>query len=213
MASRRVLNIGDKIDITRKFKSDATEKKYISKVQDFKDDDKVVISMPMERMEYVPVKIGDKFETCFCTKNGIYKCKSQVIEIGKDRGQMVCTIQFMSEMEKFQRREYFRLEYVTDIKFAKLSRDYKGDPLEINPSEWNKATLTDISGGGMKFNSKASLSDAKEVMISFTLGKDLTSEFHCECQARIVMMTTLEQHPDMMEYRISYLDAVQVLSS
>ena len=211
MASKKVLTVGDKIDITKRTRDEIGEKKYVSKIQDFEDDDKIVISMPIEKNRYVPLRIGDKFETCFCTKNGLYKCKAEVIDTCKNGNQYYLTIQFMSELERYQRREYFRLEYVTDIMFSKIGLEYDENQKKCVTTiiEWTEATLTDISGGGMRFNSNVYFEGEEELFVKFSLGKDC-NKFECICRANVVAITPLEKMPGVTEYRIAYQDISKV---
>ncbi len=129
------------------------------------------ITVPSDKyMKPVLMGIGDLYIIRFYTKLGFYQCHCVVQSIGKENNVIFASIRLASDMEKYQRREYFRLEYMADIEFFKPTKDQEKMYEELkNCSDakrkllleqikeedivMNKGIIQDISGGGIRFSS------------------------------------------------------------
>ena len=77
----------------------------------------------------------------------------------------ILVVELMSDLKKFQRRQYFRLECTLDIEYRRLEdsdvEKIKEDPeliRDIMESEpFTSAIVLDISGGGVRFASEEKL--------------------------------------------------------
>ena len=70
-------HIGDRIELTHL--SSAThrtlsENNYNSQLLDFDEVDMVKLSMPIFENRIIPLEVGDEYQLCFYTENGLYQC-------------------------------------------------------------------------------------------------------------------------------------------
>jgi len=194
MGTNSIVSTGDKVVLSRINKS-GEEKEYISKVVSYVDDANMKIEMPMENSMYIPLKIGREFFANFQTRTSMYKCRIKVVDRIKENSKYYIIIKFLSDFEKVQRREFYRLECVSDIDICIGSRDSNNAPI------WQKAVMIDLSGGGMRFNSKALISKDKRIKVRFPIVLNETKEFLI-CIVKIVLV---KQMTDLKyEYRVIF---------
>ncbi len=172
--NHNILSIGDKLEL-KKIRLSAiepdSEKLYKSQILDFVDDKTLIILMPMEKVRIIPLSVGDKYCIRFFTKKGLYQCNSIIVGRSKLNNIYVLTVELISDLEKKQRREFYRLECFLDMEYYLLSdteisimnkikaNNFKNDTefenyinaLNECKREWNKGVIVDISGGGAKF--------------------------------------------------------------
>lgn len=206
-----LIKVGDKVDIIEleSMKSEPTvPKQYVSQVLDFASQDRIMISAPLEGGRIIPLEIGEKYRFYFYTKKGMYECKGEIKERYKDDNIHMMEVGFLSELEKNQRREYFRFEYILDFKYCYLEiseNEHAEQQGEIDETTWMKGTLTDISGGGMRFVSSYhhEKNDDLFVRLSFvTKGKSFT----CQTKGKIKSSLELANRPKFYQNRVEFYD-------
>lgn len=189
--------IGDRIELTQLTSSGfqkVSDKKYGSKVLDFDGIRTAKLAMPIYEGRPIPLDIGDTYQLCFFTKAGMYQCKAVIKKGYTDDKIHVMDVQLTGEMTKFQRRKFYRLDSVFPMKFRavsdieillkeQLEKD-NFDTMEDKEicigaikklaKEWQEGTVSDISGGGIRFHSQDEyVADTKmEIMLplSFSSG-------------------------------------------
>ena len=145
--------VGTKID-----SEEAIEKRYTSSVHEILDDDIVVITNPTVQGRLIPLHRNERYD-CYIFSNGkSYACRMVVDKSVLDGRIRVVHMRMASAIEKYERRRFFRLEVVLDLRYLMItaanSVDFKKAVLANNllqmPGFKNGMTL-DISGGGVKF--------------------------------------------------------------
>ncbi len=170
-----IVSVGDKIELSRFTNNDSQTKKpkiYSSQVLDFIEYDKACIAMPIEGGRIIPLSVGDKYQLCFYCKQGVYQCRAVITERYRKDNIYMLVIQLTSELEKVQRRQYYRLEYIFEILVCKLlenEMDIKREEIEIAPNRYIDAMMLDISGGGCRFALNERMDKDTKVMLRFTL--------------------------------------------
>ena len=222
-----VVEIGDRISMVQieRHKVRVSDKTYVSQLLDFVDDDKAIISVPMENGRIIPLSIGTKYEACFVTAKGLYKCDCEIINRFKEGNMFQMLIQFISAFEKYQRREYFRLDLLMALRFRlvppeeeillmKISQDkFESDiekqrflnTLDSIQSKWNRGNCVDISGGGMRFVSETERNKEEKVVVEFSLdiGNDTKK---LEIPAKIIEFRKLTSSAYGYEYRVKFTE-------
>lgn len=222
-----IVMIGDKIDIylpgQKKEGESVLTLRYISQLLDFIDEDKAKLLMPITGNRVIPLEIGIRCDLFFYTYKGIYRCRALVTERYKEENLHILVVQFLSDLEKFQRRQYYRLECIKDIECrlvapeeAELIEKIEADSFEDEEEremlrkqlnslqlEWYQATLTDISGGGARFNAPMRYNPGDKIRI------DISFEVkHCyfghELKANVISSIPLNNRPDMFEIRVEF---------
>lgn len=187
-----VLSIGDKIELfhyNKHLASAHKQSRYVSQLLDLIGDNKASIAMPIAGRKVVVLEIGEVYTLCFYTKRGLYQCRATVTERYRASNMFIATVEFISDLEKKQRRQYYRLQCVIDCKYHIMSEEEvtlrdmlqrdnfeheetkkeAGERLEEISKHWEEGVITDISGGGLRFNSKLSLINVEKVIVSFSL--------------------------------------------
>ncbi len=223
----KVVDIGDKISLVRieRHNVKASDKKHSSQLLDFVEQDKAIISVPMENGRVVPLSVGTKYEACFVTHKGLYKCDVEVVDRFKEGNMFQMLIKFLTAFEKYQRREYFRLEILMSFKcrlvppeeeilIMKISQDnFSSDEekqryintLESIQGKWNKANCIDLSGGGMRFTCEAERTNQSQMIAELNLEIGNQTE-RLEIPARIISYRKLNGNAFGYEYRIMFTD-------
>ncbi len=217
---------GVKIDLIRyknSLEEEADEKQYNSKVLDIMDDELVEIAMPIESGLIVPLEIGDKYQFIFYTARGLYQCRGKIMERYKEGRLSVLVVRFETDLEKFQRRQYYRLEYAIEIQYRIISLEestnikkleaeiYNSEEekekldqfLQEEQSQWIQATIIDISGGGCRFNSQVEhqVGQNTKVQLSYTYrGKKLRGLY----DARLIYSEPIEKMKGYFEHRVEF---------
>lgn len=177
--ANEVIQIGNKIEmraISKRTMAEATPDAivYVSQFLQWADINVATIAIPTYKGLLVPLRVDDVYELQFITRNGLYRCRGKIIKRSKLSGNIATAeVKFISAMEKFQRRQFYRMNCIIPMNYSVLTEGqrelYKEKKrcltleqklaiekkLENQEMVFQKATVLDISGGGMRFNSSA----------------------------------------------------------
>lgn len=221
----QVVSIGDKIDL---WKIDNNEKNYDkttykSQILDFIDKDNLRILMPFDGTKVVPLEVETKYTLCIYTKKGLYSCRSIVKNRYRQDNLLILDIQIISELEKYQRREYYRLECLIEVEYRiitdneitlrkKLKENSFVNEEELNicldnlktlEKQWIEGTIIDISGGGARLNSETNHESNQqiELRVPFDLSKNYKE---IKLKANVVFSLKLQNRIGFYEHRIQF---------
>lgn len=221
-----IVRKGDKIKLTAIQGEDKTKKEatYISSVVEIMDSNGIKAAMPIINGKYVILDSLKNYRIEFMTRKGIFACDAKIVRRFKERINFFVVFELMSELEKLQRREYYRLECILDIKFR---RSMEGNIFEDENKEeeithrneenepdlvlirkkvpWHAAIITNISGGGVRFNSRESLNKGENVLLKMHLKFD-DGEGDYEIPAKVVHSAEVPNRPDIFEARVQFTD-------
>lgn len=226
------ISIGDKINlitIWNKQRENKPRKLYVSQVLDFDGDYKVKIAMPIEKGKLIPLEVGTKYEVCFYTKKGLYSCKAIVIERYRDENLFVLMIQLLSDLKKYQRRQYYRLDCMIDFRFHLISEEemiYRKQlknnifvseeekidcitALEELEVDWIEGIIIDISGGGIRFNSELKTEKGNSILLEFVLSSEEECNFY-ELEAQVVFSEQIKNKNNLYETRTEFKEISNV---
>ena len=202
----RFIQEGDKVEI-RKMTAVGKEnsgKYYVSNVIELLDDNRVGISMPVERGAIVPLEIGDRFKICFYTDKGLYQCRAEIKDRFRKSSFYIAVFKFISDFEKIQRRQFFRINCLLDIRYRKI--EAVGPPGEEpkDPGPWLEATAIDISGGGIRFNCSEYKENDSKYQMEFNIPMN-NSFVKLNVFTRIVYISDTANRSGMYEYRLEFI--------
>ncbi len=149
-----------------------SENTYISQVLDFDEIRTVKISMPIFEGRLIPLEVGDEYYLCFFTDAGLYRCRGRIKARYEENKIFIAEITMISELKKFQRRQFFRLDCVVEFEYRIVSHEEEvvreriaqkkfdspeeekkyWEYLDKVPKDWKEATISDLSGGGIRFH-------------------------------------------------------------
>jgi hypothetical protein len=181
---RELVRIGDKIELKQldqKGKPIESANTYVSQVVDYIDEDTISIASPIKFNKIVMLNKWSSYRLYFYTEKGLYQCNGYMLNVYRENNMTMIAVKLTSELMKVQRRQYFRLECIHDIKYRRITGEEKR--LEeklmfdnsITPQEqsgiekkleeirntWTDGCITDLSGGGCRFNSGEKLNSGE----------------------------------------------------
>lgn len=166
--------IGDRIELTHTVSAlgrALSKNVYCSQVMDFDGVRTAKIYMPIFEGKIVPLETGDEYQICFFTKAGLFRCRARIAKRYIEDNIYMMDVFLLSELRKFQRRQYYRLDCMVDLRYRILTEEEQNirhvlngdgsvsdeerirydDMLDKMPKEWLDGTSADLSGGGVRF--------------------------------------------------------------
>lgn len=187
-------SIGDKIEMTHvrsAVNGALSKRKFGSRILDFDGNRTIKISAPIIGQKVIPLEIGDEYRLCFFTGSGLYECRAVIRKRYIQKRTYMLEAFLITELTKYQRRKFYRLECMFPIKYRQLSETEAElrkrleqekfgreeekkkclDALHKLPKEWCDGTISDLSGGGVRFHASMQLDqDAMiEVMLPLSM--------------------------------------------
>ena len=173
----KYVKVGDRIDIesVKKSSSGTTEKKtYKSQIFDIESEDRIKVAMPMEQGKIILLPVDAEYNLCFYTPNGLYQCIGRVADRYKTDRVFILVMELVTDIRKYQRREYYRLNCVLNMKSTMIDQK---DVSEFSEKvhfidtdlTFDNGTMVDISGGGARFISKVQYPKDSNILFTFEL--------------------------------------------
>lgn len=228
---RDILTLGDKIDIKpidKNGKPVTNARTFVSQLVDFVDFDVINIAAPIAYGKAIILSVGENYNLCFYSGKGLYQCNCVVLSNHKENNTIVSVVRIITNLEKFQRRQYFRLECIHEIEYRVmtpeeeiLTRKLRLEEFQ-NPQErtecrkrlsqienqWLQAAITDISGGGARFNSsyEHNQGDRLRIKLDLVIGNDLKKMV---LGADVVSSSRIMNRTGVYEHRVAFNDIMQ----
>lgn len=182
MTLESLIRLGDKVDIILSYQLeqqknglDTEVKKFKSSVVDFLSDKNLEVTMPTFDGKMVLFREGIRCEMILYTRNGLYSCNCFVRKRYKTDNLYLLDMEILSMPVKFQRREFFRVDCSIEMTYYEISKEIANlettaeilselhdDGAEKLPK---KATMLDISGGGLRFSCDEKLKSGSYVLV------------------------------------------------
>lgn len=165
MDLKKYFNIGDRIQVIpldRKIKAE-----YVSQIADIFDGILDIFN-PIYKSSLVYFRNDEALRIIVSKKEAVYEFDTKVLD--KSFGKIpLIRLKIVSELNKIQRRGYYRLKITKTIKLRKIDKNKNEE--DIN--SYYEGILADISGGGMLLFSKYDLdkNDLVEIEIKINENK------------------------------------------
>lgn len=208
-----LLQIGNKIDICSLEKEDrkrADGKKVpilASQLESVEDNGELIIRMPLYKGKLILLSLGSRYELMFYTRRGLYRAVCQVTDRYKEENLFMVKVMLKSNLTKFQRREYFRLECILGMQAFELSRE---DALTLNGVQLearikdpeiimteSSAVIVDISGGGIRFISEKKYEEGDYLAVRTVLKNETVDQ---ELTVVVSIVSCRKAAPNMERY-------------
>ncbi len=210
----KFISPGAKIELEaldRVILSDGSEERkvYESKVVDVIDEDRLEILMPMEQTKLVLLPVRGEYHLHFFTGKGLFQCDARVASRYKNGALYLLEMELISDLQKYQRREYYRYTCTLDMKVRELTDTEKKNLSEgrgflPEDAKSDKATIVDISGGGLRFVTNVPFEPKCLIACEFELlrqGKYKTMELVGE----VLSCRQLETNRGQYEHRVRFV--------
>ena len=215
MASKVIME-GDKIEFKEILNAEQKEagKKadvYVSQVFEFTDDDTLKVAMPIFQGRLVPLTKDKRYDAYFYTSRGLYYARVIILDRYKSGNIYGMEIEFRSELTKFQRRQFFRLDKALPVSFCNINDDQYQEILETkqlpeslkDASVYKTGTSVDISGGGMRFISTTQVQSGSHILIVFEVEIG-ARKIVFKLPSYVIRCTNVQNRYDRFEFRIEY---------
>lgn len=209
----KYVNVGDRIDIEsiKRSSSVTTERKtYKSQVFDIESEDRIKVAMPMEQGKVILLPVDEEFNLCFYTPGGLYQCLGRVADRYKTDKIFVLVMELTTDIRKYQRREYYRLNCVLNMKSTMINQnDVSGFSEKVHFIDtdltFDNGTMVDISGGGARFISKVKYPKDSNILFTFDLfvNDKLTSY---KLIGKILLSQEIQGREGEYEHRIMFVN-------
>lgn len=157
--TEKVLKIGQCIEIT--LLRDENQSTYSSRIEDI-EDNKLILALPMDQGYPIIPTRGSVFEAKFVTEVSAFRFSAVFME--NRMGTVPVWVSSMPRfVEKFQQREFVRVEMQIPLKVQLQNKD---DNSLLSPI---KTYIRDISGGGMRILLDKGLKKGEKVYIEIEL--------------------------------------------
>lgn len=215
-----IIHLGDKVDFCLVQQKEQAQKTgvspriYKSQVNDISENGDIEITMPIENGKIRLLPLGVRYEFVFYTKSGMYHCIGQIKERCKKDNIYVLLVELHSQMEKFQRRQFYRYPCMIDAEFYLITEeeakeDSAEDVLDHLRDEqfYEKKKLckvVDVSGGGVRIISEEKLQIGSFLLLILKLTNELMDEQHYII-GHVLTSEVLKEYPDHYETRVQFI--------
>ena len=116
----------------------------------------------------------------------------------------------ISELKKFQRREYYRLDCAVEMYSRRLEREeisavVRNDDFLARKLPLKRGVAVDISGGGIRFVGEYNYEQGDLIYCQYSLGSGDKPKKYA-LVAKILFINDVEDKPDVKEYRAQYIN-------
>ena len=131
------------------------------------DEDTAVVAAPIFEGNIYPVRIGWKMNVYFISKDDLYKLRARILNRGMKENIAHIKIEILGDIEKIQRREFFRFEYTIPASYRVVESLYDE---EKDKEPMKPAATRDLSGGGVCIKLEEQVNINKLVECELDLG-------------------------------------------
>ena len=204
---------GSRIELqkTKRYRSDDDEKNkvYASQVVDIISDDRIEISMPMEKTKLILLPVDVEYDLYFFTPNGLYQCYARVVDRYKNNNRFSLLLDLTSNLRKYQRREYYRFSCALEMSAFSLSEEEEAEVRKtgkvINGKRLSRSVIVDISGGGLRFVAEYAYEVGSMILCKYFLWIDGENKEYNLC-GRVLAVKEVDNRPGFFEHRVQYVN-------
>ncbi|MBQ9928056.1 MAG: flagellar brake protein [Lachnospiraceae bacterium] len=185
-----------------------SKKVYDSVVYDVLSEDRFEIYMPMEKTKLILLPVDVEYDVYFYTASGLYQCFAKVIDRYKSDGKFILLLELVSNLRKFQRREYYRLSCALDMDTRLLEKEElqaieKNDKYLVPGLPLKRSIIVDISGGGIRFVGDYAYEIDSMICCKYHLVVDGRDKEYM-LVAKIIAVKEVEGRKGLYEHRAKY---------
>lgn len=183
-------------------------KKYQSVIMDLIDDEHIEMMMPIEKTKLVLLQQDAEYELHFITPKGLYQCLARVTKRYKNEQLYLLEMELVSNIQKYQRREYYRYSCSMDIGVRELNDEESrlfNHQTNFEPDDlpFAQATTVDISGGGIRFISSIPFETGEGIVCRYELSRNGVKKTYSQI-ALVLACNRLEKNNTMYELRVKF---------
>ncbi len=190
--------------------SNLASRTYSSRVLEVLSDDRLEVTMPMEQTKLILLPVDGEYDVCFYTDHGLYQCFCRIIDRYKSNNVYILVLELISNLRKYQRREYYRFSCALDMSARSLEeeeiaalegkKDYLVPGLPLRHS-----VIVDISGGGIRFIANQRYDENSMIYCKYHLIIGGTLKEY-NLVGKVLKAAELENRKGVYEHRVQYVN-------
>lgn len=185
-------------------------KSYQSQVIDVLSEDRIEISMPMEKSKLVLLPVDGEYDLYFYNDSGLYQCYARIVDRYKNNSLYVLVLDLISNLRKHQRREYYRFSCALEMNSRQLEEkeiELAGKKEEMLTPQLplKSSVIVDISGGGLRFVANYAYETQSLILCKYCLligGEN--KEYNLV--GKVLSVRELENRKGVFEHRVQYVN-------
>lgn len=190
--------------------SNEKRKSYQSQVIDVLSEDRIEISMPMEKTKLILLPVDGEYDLYFYSDNGLYQCYARVVDRYKHNNMYVLVMDLISNLRKHQRREYYRFSCALEMNSRQLQKEeveLAGKPGDVLSPQLplKSSIIVDISGGGLRFVANYAYEIQSMILCKYhLLVHGEIKEYNLV--GKVLGVRELENRKGVFEHRVQYVN-------
>ncbi|MBD5449413.1 MAG: flagellar brake protein [Lachnospiraceae bacterium] len=190
--------------------SNRERKSYQSQVIDVLSEDRVEISMPMEKSKLVLLPVDGEYDLFFYSDNGLYQCYARIVDRYKNNNMYVLVLDMISNLRKHQRREYYRFSCALEMNSRQLQDEEmdttgKMEDALIPQLPLKSSVIVDISGGGLRFVANYAYDVQSMILCRYQLLIHGSAKEY-NLAGKVLAVRELENRKGVFEHRVQYVN-------
>lgn len=204
---------GQKLEMQSKSgrgENEMNQKTYVSRVFEVLSEDRLEVTMPMEQTKLILLPVDGEYDVYFYTDHGLYQCACRIIDRYKSNNVYILVLELISNLRKYQRREFYRFSCALDMSARKLEeeeitaleerKDYLVPGLPLK-----RSIIVDISGGGIRFIANQRYDENSMIYCKYQLQvAGETKEYNLV--GKVLKVSELENRKGIFEHRVKYMN-------
>lgn len=200
------------LERSRTLGADAPKKTYVTKLYEIVTEDTMEVLMPMEQGKLILLSVDQRFDAVFYGQNSLYQCEVRISDRYKSNNVYILLLEIVSNLRKYQRREYYRFSCVLEMGSRNLEKEElegleNKKNLSAPPPEqaipMKNSVIVDISGGGLRFISGEKYAPESFIYCSYTLVVNGEKKKY-NVVGKVLASKELENRKGTYEHRVQY---------
>ncbi|MDE6844847.1 MAG: flagellar brake protein [Lachnospiraceae bacterium] len=185
-------------------------KSYQSQVIDVLSEDRIEISMPIEKTKLIILPVDGEYDLYFYSDNGLYQCYARVVDRYKNNSLYVLVLDLISNLRKHQRREYYRFSCALEMNSRQLEEEEvvlaaKKEEILIPQLPLKSSVIVDISGGGLRFVANYAYEVQSLILCKYHLMVGGENKEY-NLVGKVLGVRELESRKGVFEHRVQYVN-------
>ena len=211
----RYLVPGRQIDLQAVERSSVKRKRgekkvHQSQVLDVLSEDRFEISMPMEEGKLILLPVDGEYNLYIHGEGVLYQCYARVVDRYKNHNRYVLVMDLLSNLRKYQRREYYRFSCALEMDSRQLEEEETSlmdkEEESMTPElPLKRSVIVDISGGGLRFVANYSYEVDSLILCKYRLMVEgEIKEFNLV--GKVLNVKEVENSEGLFEHRVQYVN-------